>query len=176
MSSRPTVVLVGAPGAGKTTVGRRVARDLGVDFTDSDELVERRAGKAVADIFIDDGEPTFRDMEREEVARALAQAGGVLALGGGAILDTRTREALLGHTVVWLRVGISTATERVGMNASRPLLLGNVRGTLIRLLDERTPLYDQVATAVVDTDGLDVAEVARQVHDIALGNSPAVRS
>lgn len=175
MSGKPAVVLVGAPGAGKTTVGHRVAHDLGVEFTDSDELIERRAGKSVAEIFIDDGEPTFREMEREEVARALSQPGGVLALGGGAILDEQTRENLRGHNVVWLRVGISTATERVGMNASRPLLLGNVRGTLIRLLDERTPLYEEVATSIVDTDGIDVADVARQVGDIAMGNSPAVR-
>lgn len=163
MSSGPVLVLVGAPGAGKTTVGRRVARELGVDFADSDELIEKRAGKAVSDIFIEDGEPVFRAMERDVIAGALTDATGVLALGGGAILDPDTRALLRDHTVVWLRVGISAATDRVGMNASRPLLLGNVRGTLIRLLDERTPLYDEVSTGVVDTDGIDPAEVARRV-------------
>lgn len=173
MSTRPVIVLVGAPGAGKTTVGRRVARELGVDFADSDELIEMRAGKSVADIFIDDGEQAFRAMEREEISRALARSSGVLALGGGAVLDAATRAALREHTVVWLRVGISSATERVGMNASRPLLLGNVRGTLIRLLDERTPLYEEVATNVVDTDGVDAARVARDVVALVQGSRTA---
>lgn len=172
MSKRPVIVLVGAPGAGKTTVGRRVAHDLGVHFADSDELVEQRAGKTVAEIFIDDGEQVFRAMEREEIASALAQSSGVLALGGGAVLDTATREALRGHTVVWLRVGIASATERVGMNSSRPLLLGNVRGTLIRLLDERTPLYEEVATATVETDGIDASQVAQRVLAIASSSRP----
>ena len=173
MSTRPVIVLVGAPGAGKTTVGRRVARELGVDFADSDELIEMRAGKSVADIFIDDGEQAFRAMEREEISRALARSSGVLALGGGAVLDAATRAALREHTVMWLRVGISSATERVGMNASRPLLLGNVRGTLIRLLDERTPLYEEVATNVVDTDGVDAARVARDVVALVQGSRTA---
>ncbi len=173
MSTRPVIVLVGAPGAGKTTVGRRVARELGVDFADSDELIEMRAGKSVADIFIDDGEQAFRAMEREEISRALARSSGVLALGGGAVLDAATRAALREHMVVWLRVGISGATERVGMNASRPLLLGNVRGTLIRLLDERTPLYEEVATNVVDTDGVDAAHVARDVVALVQGSRTA---
>lgn len=170
MSESPVIVLVGAPGAGKTTVGRRVARELGIDFADSDELVEQRAGKTVAEIFIDDGESAFRAMEREEIARALAHFDGVLALGGGAVLDPATRAALASHTVVWLRVGISSATDRVGMNASRPLLLGNVRGTLIRLLDERTPLYEEVATTTVETDGVGAAEVAQEVLALAGGS------
>jgi len=165
MSAGPVVVLVGAPGAGKTTVGRRVAHVLDVDFADSDELVERRAGKTVSDIFVDDGEQAFRAMEKDAIARALVETGGVLALGGGAILDADTREALRGHNVVWLRVGIAAASDRVGLNASRPLLLGNVRGTLIKLLEERTPLYDEVATVTIETDGLDVEEVARLVGD-----------
>lgn len=158
-----TIVLVGAPGAGKSTVGRRLARRWGVDFHDSDHLIEQRAGKSVADIFVEDGEPAFRSTEREVIDEALGKLSGVLSLGGGAVLDPSTRERLRASSCVWLRVGVSEATRRVGMNASRPLLLGNVRGTLIALLDERTPLYEEVATWTVDTDGRTVAEVVDAV-------------
>ena len=163
MTGGPAVILVGAPGAGKTSVGRRVAAEMGWEFADSDELVEERAGKSVADIFVDDGESSFRVLEREEIARALAEGGGVLSLGGGAVLDASTREALRGHRVAWLRVSIGEAARRVGLNTSRPLLLGNVRGTLMSLLEQRTPLYDEVATDVIDTDGLEVNDVAARL-------------
>ncbi|MGI9196416.1 MAG: shikimate kinase [Candidatus Nanopelagicales bacterium] len=161
--SGPQVVLVGAPGAGKTSVGRAVARQLGVAFADTDLAIEAGAGKPVADIFVDEGEPAFREMERQAVARALAEESGVLSLGGGAVLDAGTRGALRGHRVVWLRVSLAEATKRVGLTGSRPLLLGNVRGTLMSLLDQRTPLYEEVATDSVDTDGTSVDDVAQRV-------------
>lgn len=157
------VVLVGAPGAGKSTVGRRLARRWGVPFVDSDQAIEETAGKSVADIFVDDGEAAFRDLERDAIARALDTSGGVLSLGGGAVLDPATRAALADAPCVWLRVGVSEAARRVGLNTSRPLLLGNVRGTLMALLDERTPLYEEVATWTVDTDGLSVDQVVDAV-------------
>ncbi len=146
-------MLIGAPGAGKSTVGRRLARRWGVPFQDSDDLVESVAGKSVSEIFVDEGESTFRAYERDVIAAALDEFTGILALGGGAILDSTTRQRLSTQPCAWLRVGVSEATRRVGLNASRPLLLGNVRGTLITLLDERTPLYEEVATWVIDTDG-----------------------
>lgn len=158
-----SVVIVGAPGAGKSTVGRRLARRWGVPFRDSDQMVEAEAGKSVADIFVDEGEPAFRARERDVIARALDDPHGVLSLGGGAVLDAQTRARLVDVPCVWLRVGVSEAARRVGLNASRPLLLGNVRGTLIALLDERTPLYDEVATWTVDTDGRTVDEVVDAV-------------
>lgn len=157
------VVLVGAPGAGKSTVGRRLARRWGVPFRDSDQLVEAEAGKSVADIFVDEGEAAFRSRERDVIARALDDPDGVLALGGGAVLDESTRARLERAPCVWLRVGVGEAAKRVGLNTSRPLLLGNVRGTLITLLDERTPLYEHVATWTVDTDGRTVDEVVEAV-------------
>ena len=175
MSGGPIAILVGAPGAGKTSVGQRVSQQLGVDFVDSDRLVEQRAGKAVSEIFIDDGEPAFRAMERDAIREALEDEGGVLSLGGGAVLDPDTRAALRGHRVVWLRVSIGEATRRVGMNTSRPLLLGNVRGTLMSLLEQRTPLYEEVATDVVDTDGLSVDAVAQSVLDSLRADSGAGR-
>lgn len=159
------IVLVGAPGAGKSTVGRRLARRWGVPFRDSDQMVESEAGKSVADIFVDEGEASFRAREREVIARALDDPEGVLALGGGAVLDATTRARLGDAPCVWLRVGVSEAARRVGLNTSRPLLLGNVRGTLMTLLNERTPLYEEVATWTVDTDGRTADEVADAVAE-----------
>ena len=158
-----TVVIVGAPGAGKSTVGRRLARRWGVPFRDSDQMVEAEAGKSVADIFVDEGEAFFRAREREVIAKALEGSEGVLALGGGAVLDESTRARLVQAPCVWLRVGVGEAAKRVGLNTSRPLLLGNVRGTLMALLDERTPLYEEVATWSVDTDGRTADEVVDAV-------------
>ena len=162
----PRVVLVGAMGAGKSTVGRLVAEQLGASFLDTDEVVERETGKAVAEIFIDDGEARFRELESRAVADALQSHDGVLALGGGAVLDHATRDLLDGHPVVFLRVGLSDAAKRVGLGVSRPLLLGNVRGRIKQLLDERTPIYEAVAGHVVDTDGLTAEEVAERVRAV----------
>jgi shikimate kinase len=160
----PLVVLVGTMGAGKTTVGRLVAEALGVGFLDTDHLVEERAGKPVAEIFVDDGEQAFRALERTAVADALVDHTGVLALGGGAVLDTGTRRLLDGHRVIFLRVGLTDAAQRVGLGVSRPLLLGNVRGRVKQLIDERTPVYESVAQHTVDTDGLSADEVASRVR------------
>ncbi|WP_246000353.1 shikimate kinase [Nocardioides pocheonensis] len=162
----PRVVLVGPMGAGKTTVGRLVADALGVRFLDTDEVVEREAGKPVAEIFVDDGEPHFRALERAAVTAALEGHDGVLALGGGAVMDPATQEQLTAHEVVFLRVGLTDAAQRVGLGVSRPLLLGNVRGRIKQLLDERTPVYESVARHVVDTDGLTAAEVADRVRAV----------
>ena len=141
-------------GAGKTTVGRRLAKDWGVPFRDTDDDIVAAEGRSVSDIFVDSGEEAFRALERAAVAEALRTHDGVLALGGGAVLDPTTRGLLAGHRVVFLRVGLTDAASRVGLGVSRPLLLGNVRGQMKQLIDERTPVYESVATHVVDTDGL----------------------
>ena len=130
---------------------------------DTDADVEAAEGRAIAEIFVDDGEARFRELERAAVAAALAEHDGVLALGGGAVMDAGTRELLAGHRVVFLRVGLSDAVKRVGLGTARPLLLGNVRATMKKLLDERTPVYASVAAVTVDTDGRDPAEVADAV-------------
>ena len=147
------VVLVGPPGAGKTTVGRLLAERLGVAFRDTDADVEQVAGTSVADVFVEQGEPAFRALETAAVERALATHAGVLALGGGAVLDPTTRARLRGRTVVFLDVGITDAASRVGFNRDRPLLLGNPRAQWTRLMQVRRPLYEEVATATVATDG-----------------------
>ncbi|MGI8615045.1 MAG: shikimate kinase [Nocardioidaceae bacterium] len=159
----PVLVLVGPPGAGKTTVGGRLAERLGRTLRDTDADVERVAGASVAEIFVDSGEQQFRALEAEAVAAALREHRGVLALGGGAVLAAETRTALRGHRVIFLDVGLAQAARRVGLGAARPLLLGNVRGRLKTLLDERRPLYLDVATAQVLTDDLAVDEVVDRV-------------
>ena len=160
----PLVVLVGPMGAGKTTVAGLLAQAWAVDVRDTDADVEARAGKSVADIFVEDGEAAFRELEAEAVARALSEHPGVLALGGGAVLDPTTRERLRGHRVVFLRVGLAEAVKRVGLGVGRPLLLGNVRSRIKALLDERAPIYAEVATDTVDTDERTPEEVAAEIR------------
>lgn len=162
----PVAILIGSPGAGKTSVGRRTAQRLGVPFDDTDALVESEAGMTVSDIFLTEGEDAFRLREATAVAEALHAHRGILSLGGGAVLRSETRDRLRGHRVVWLRVSVSDAAARVGLNTARPLLLGNVRGTLNTLLQERTPLYESVATDVVETSGRSLREVVDEVSDL----------
>ena len=167
----PRVVLVGPMGAGKTTVGRLLADRWGVPFADTDDMVEQADGRSVSDIFVDAGEEHFRALERDAVRQALAQHPGVLALGGGAVMSEESRAALAGRAIVFLRVGLTDAAARVGLGTSRPLLLGNVRGTMKALLDERTPVYESVATGSVDTDGRTPDEVADLVEEVLRGES-----
>lgn len=159
----PQLVLVGPPGAGKSAVGRLVADRLGLPFRDTDEDVEALAGRSVSDIFIEDGESTFRDLERRAVVTALGEHDGVLALGGGAILDDRTRAALRGLAVVFLDVGLTDAAKRVGLDQSRPLLLGRPRAQWQHLMTARRPLYEEVATRTVLTDGRSPQDVADEI-------------
>jgi shikimate kinase len=156
-------VLVGAPGAGKTTVGRLVAEALGVAFRDTDDDVETLAGKTIPDIFFDAGETAFREYERAAVAAALREHEGVLALGGGAVGNVDTRVELLGERVFWLTVALHDATKRVGWGPGRPMLDLNPRAKLAELMTARRPLYEEVATATVDTSGRTPEEVAADV-------------
>lgn len=159
----PRLVLVGPPGAGKTTVGRLLADRLGVGFRDTDIDVEQLAGKSVADVFVDDGEERFRALERTAVRTALAEHDGVLALGGGAVLARETRDLLRGHEVVLLEVGLGAAVSRVGLARDRPVLALNPRAQLRSLLEQRLPLYREVAVRAVGTDGRTPEQVAHEV-------------
>ncbi|HEY2669997.1 MAG TPA: shikimate kinase [Rugosimonospora sp.] len=161
--SAPAAVFVGPPGAGKSTIGELVASALGVPFRDVDADIEAVAGKPIPEIFIDDGEDHFRALERAAVAAALDGFDGVLALGGGAIMAEEVRQRLAGHRVVFLSVELSDAIRRVGLGAGRPLLEINPRATMKYLLDQRRPLYEEVATVTVKTDGRTPEEVAAEV-------------
>lgn len=160
----PKVVLVGPMGAGKTTVANLLGEAWGLPVRDTDADVEATEGRPVSEIFVDDGEERFRAIECTAVAEALAGHDGVLALGGGAVLDESSRALLAEHEVVFLRVGLSDAVQRVGLGVGRPLLLGNVRARIKALLDERAPIYESVATHVVETDGRTPDEVAAEIR------------
>jgi len=160
---RPALVLVGPPGAGKTTVGRRVAERRALGFRDTDEDVVARAGKPISDLFVDEGEEHFRALERAAVEAALGEHDGVLSLGGGAVLAPQTRALLRGHEVVLLDVDLASATARIGLNRDRPVLALNPRAMLRLLLEERVPLYREVARHVVDTSRRPLEDVVEQV-------------
>jgi shikimate kinase len=162
-NGRPAAILIGPPGAGKSTVGPLLAARLAVGFVDTDASVEAVAGKPVGDIFLDDGEPAFRALERAAVAAALTGHDGVVSVGGGAVLDQGTRELLDGLDVVYLETGFTEAARRVGLDSPRPLMLGNPRARLKELLGERLPIYQQLARITVLTDGRSPEELAGQI-------------
>jgi shikimate kinase len=165
----PLVVIVGPPGAGKTTVGELLAERLGVGFRDTDRDVALAAGCSVADLFVDRGEAAFRALETAAVATAVAAHDGVLALGGGAVLDPSTRALLAGHRVVFLDVAVKDAASRIGFNRDRPLLLGNPRAQWLRLMEKRRAFYDEVAVATVSTDGRTPDDIAAELAALVQG-------
>lgn len=164
MSEVPeTLVLVGAPGAGKSTVGSRLAKKLDLPFTDVDDLVAERAGMPIPEIFLTRGEAAFRELERDLTLETLGRPG-VVSLGGGAVMNDQIRAALASHHVIWLDVSAHHASRRVGITGNdRPLLAGNVHSTMVKLLKQRQPLYREVATTRIDTNGLKTNAVVRLV-------------
>jgi shikimate kinase len=152
----PRFILIGPPGAGKSTIGAMLARRLEISFVDTDKRIATRADKSISDIFVDDGEFAFRAVEKVVVAEELQKDVGVLALGGGAILDAQTQQEIEsvkvgGSRVVFLDVSIATAAPRIGFNRNRPLLLGNPRAQWLSLMQARRPIYESLADLVVDT-------------------------
>jgi shikimate kinase len=166
--SAPFVVLVGPPASGKTTVGTALAHALGVVFRDTDHDIEATAGMSVADLFVTHGEPHFRALEEQAVARAVGEHGGVVALGGGAVMSAATRELLVaygrgGGTVVWLDVDLPSAAKRVGLSRDRPILGVNPRAMLRHMLQTRAPLYGEVATLTLSTGNRSPEDVVAEV-------------
>ncbi|MDO0929408.1 shikimate kinase [Streptomyces sp. TG1A-8] len=154
-------------GVGKSTVGRLLAQRLGVGYRDTDDDIVAARGRTIAEIFLDEGEAAFRALERRAVRAALAGHAGVLALGGGAVLDAGTRALLAGQRVVYLSMGVEEAVRRTGLNAARPLLAVNPRKQWRELMEARRHLYEEVATTVVATDGRTPEEVTQAVLDAA---------
>ncbi|MFF7238604.1 shikimate kinase [Streptomyces collinus] len=165
MTAVPAVVLVGPMGVGKSTVGRLLAERLGVGYRDTDDDIVAAEDRTIADIFLDEGEPAFRAIEKRAVAAGLAEHAGVLALGGGAVLDADTRALLAGHRVVYLSMDVEEAVRRTGLNVARPLLAVNPRKQWRELMEARRHLYEEVATAVVRTDGRTPEEVTQEALD-----------
>jgi shikimate kinase len=160
----PKAVLVGLPGSGKTTIGRRLSKALGVSLLDTDVAIEERTGRSIADIFATDGEREFRRIEEEVVRAALADHDGVVSLGGGAVTSPGVCEALAGHTVVYLEISAREGVRRTGGNTVRPLLAGPDRAEKFRaLMAKRIPLYRRVATIRVDTNRRNPGAVVRQI-------------
>lgn len=160
----PKAVLVGLPGSGKSTIGRRLAKALGVGLLDTDVAIEQRTGRSIADIFATDGEQEFRRIEEDVVRAALADHDGVLSLGGGAVTSPGVRAALAGHTVVYLEISAAEGVRRTGGNTVRPLLAGPDRAEKYRaLMAKRAPLYRRVATMRVDTNRRKPGAVVRHI-------------
>lgn len=165
MTRATLVVLVGPMGVGKSTVGELLAERLGVGYRDSDEDIVAAEGRTIADIFVAEGEAAFREIEKRAVRVALAEHEGVLALGGGAILDPDTRALLAGRQVVYLSMDVEEAVKRTGLNVARPLLAINPRRQWRELMEARRHLYEEVASAVVATDGRTPEEVTEAALD-----------
>ena len=158
------IILIGPPGAGKTSVGKALAKKLALNFLDSDTVVEEKSGKSIPEIFITDGEPAFREMERAAVIDLIENQDGVIALGGGSVMDLEVSKRLLPMAnVVFLDVSISNAAPRVGFNRDRPLLLGNPRQQWIALMEKRRSTYEALAKARVSTDNKKPVEVVEEI-------------
>jgi len=153
-------IIIGPPGAGKSTVGPLLAGKLGVPFTDADSVIEETAGKPVSDIFVQDGEAAFRALEQATAARLIGGQPGVLALGGGAPLDPATRQLLAGQRVIYLETGFRAVVHRSGLDGPHPPMPGNPRGRLKQMLDERHPVYSGLAWRTVATDDRDPEDLA----------------
>lgn len=149
-----SIILIGPPGSGKSTIGKALSRKLNLSFTDTDDLIENRTGISISQIFIDKGEPWFRDLEKEILQEELSRLDGVLSLGGGAPLSDSAQLMLrdVAGAIVYLDVSLATAAPRVGFNRDRPLLLNNPRGAWQELMDKRRPIYEALATYVVKVD------------------------
>lgn len=161
----PRAVLVGLPGAGKSTIGRRLAKTLGVDMLDTDAAIEASTGRSIADIFATDGEQEFRRIEEDVVRAALADHDGVVSLGGGAVTSPGVRDALAGHTVVFLEISAAEGIRRTGGSTIRPLLAGPGRAEKFReLMTQRVPIYRRLATIRVNTNRRNPGAVVRYIQ------------
>jgi len=155
------IVLIGAPGSGKSTVGMALAAHLQWPFVDTDALIELKESKKITDLFVDNGEEYFRAVEFEALQEVLQEPSAVISLGGGAPISQGAQAALLSSDsiIVFLDVSLATAAPRVGFNRDRPLLLGNPRAQWQALSDQRRPIYEKVATQSIKVDDMTVDEI-----------------
>ncbi|HYZ55090.1 MAG TPA: shikimate kinase [Streptosporangiaceae bacterium] len=172
-ASGPVIVLTGPPAAGKSVVGKLLAGQLGAALVDTDAEVEAVAGKPVGDIFVEDGEPAFRELERAAARRALAADGAVVALGSGAVLDPDIRQSLTGQRVAYLAAGFTAIVRRLGLDRPHVVIPGNPRGRLRSMLEERQPVYERLAVITVQADELAPEEIADEIAGWLAAEGPA---
>lgn len=163
------VILIGPPGAGKSTIGHALAKKLQMKFADTDAMIEAKLDKKIADIFVDLGEPFFRGEELLVLEEVLASDNGVISLGGGAPISAAAQNLLRnsGDTVIFLDISLGKAAARVGFNRDRPLLLGNPRAQWTELMNTRRPIYESLATAVVSVDDRSINEICADIMAVA---------
>jgi shikimate kinase len=161
------IVLIGPPGAGKSSIGKSLAKELNLNFIDSDSEIEKISHKKISEIFIEDGEPAFRLLEVDVVRRVLADFDGVISLGGGAPINPEIQEVLgrANYPVIFIDVSIAQAAIRIGFNKDRPLLLVNPRQQWISLMNDRRPIYEKLASQTISSDNRKPHEVAKQISD-----------
>ena len=161
------IVLIGPPGAGKSSIGKALAKELNLNFIDSDSEIEKISHKKISEIFIEDGEPAFRLLEVDVVRKVLADFDGVISLGGGAPINKEIQEVLeeANYPVVFIDVSIAQAATRIGFNKDRPLLLVNPRQQWISLMNDRRPIYEKLASQTISSDNQKPHEVAKQISD-----------
>jgi shikimate kinase len=160
-----SAILIGPPGSGKSSVGKSLAQRMGVEFSDTDTIIEKQWNKSISDIFVESGEPYFREIERAVVLDRLEKGVGVLSLGGGSVLDQQAQSALRNNPtpIVFLDVSLASASPRVGFNRDRPLLVGNPRAKWQELMNARRPIYEELATFTVSTDDLTPSQVSSKI-------------
>lgn len=161
------IVLIGPPGAGKSSIGKALAKELNLNFIDSDSEIEKISHKKISEIFIEDGEPAFRLLEVDVVRKVLSDFEGVISLGGGAPINAEIQEVLqdADYPVVFIDVSIAQAATRIGFNKDRPLLLVNPRQQWISLMNDRRPIYEKLASQTISSDNQKPHEVAKQISD-----------
>lgn len=161
----PRIILIGPMGSGKTSTGRQLASDLAMKFRDTDEMIVSQSGREISDIFIEEGEDAFRSLEKIILRTALLEDETVLSLGGGACVSIDAQSALRasGAFVVYLKISLSQVASRVGFNQGRPLLMGNPRAQWQSLMNERAPIYEGIASYIVEVDGMSVNEIANEI-------------
>lgn len=163
-----SAILIGPPGSGKSSVGKSLAQRMGVEFADTDTIIEKKCSKSISDIFVESGEPYFREIERTVVLDRLEHGEGVLSLGGGSVLDLHAQSALRTSPtpIVFLDVSLASASPRVGFNRDRPLLVGNPRAKWQELMNARRPIYEELATFTVPTDDLTPSQVSSMIVEL----------
>ncbi len=161
----PRIILIGPMGSGKTTIGQKLSADLGIEFRDTDQMIVSQSGREISDIFIEEGEEAFRSLEKIILRTALLEDSTVLALGGGACLSFDAQSAIRasGAFTVYLKISLSQVSARVGFNQGRPLLMGNPRAQWQSLMNERAPIYEGIASYIVEVDGQSIDDISSEI-------------